>query len=126
MSCVIYVRCIVSHKSMRNIIQFTEDSPKSEPWIRVGSGFSTLKGNGFNLVIGNEVPVERGSSELKETIKELVLRPGDELYLGEATNKDGKVVTTKKGATVYRLQLKPRRDKSVQPEQADDKKDESK
>lgn len=91
-------------------LQFTEDSPKSEPWVRVGSGFSTRKGNGFNIVIGNMVPKERGSKELIETVKSLMLKPGSELYLGEATNKDGKVVTTKNGATVYRLSLKPPRE----------------
>jgi len=95
---------------MSNIIEFAEDAPKSAPWIRVGSGFSTKANNGFNLVIGNKVPVERGSKELKETVKSLTLKPDDELYLGEATDRDGKVVKTRNGATVYRLSLKPRRE----------------
>lgn len=91
-------------------MNFTQDSPKSDPWVRVGSGFSTKAGNGFNIVIGNKVPKERGSKELIETVESLVLKPEDELYLGEATDRDGKVVTTKNGATVYRLQLKPKRE----------------
>lgn len=94
---------------MNNRMNFAEGSPKSEPWVRVGSGFSTRAGNGFNLVIGNQVPKERGSKELVETVESLTLKPGDELYLGEATNKDGVVVKTKNGATVYRLSLKPER-----------------
>jgi uncharacterized protein YneR len=93
------------------MIQFAESAPKTEPWIRVGSGFSAKNGNGFNLVIGNEVPKERGSKELIETVETITLKPGDELYLGEATDRDGKVVKTKNGATVYRLSLKPRREK---------------
>ncbi len=96
---------------MQGIIKFAEDAPKTEPWVRVGSGFSTKANNGFNLVIGNKVPVERGSKELKETVDTLTLKPDDELYLGEATDRDGKVVVTKNGATVYRLSLKPRREK---------------
>jgi len=95
---------------MTKVIEFAQDAPKTDPWVRVGSGFSTKAGNGFNLVIGNQVPKERGSKELVETVKTLTLTPGDELYLGEATDRDGKVVTTKNGATVYRLQLKPRRE----------------
>jgi len=98
---------------MSNIIKFTEDAPQSEPWIRVGSGFTTKAGTGFNIVIGNKVPVERGSKELKETVESLTLKPDDELYLGEAIGRDGKVVVTKNGATVYRLQLKPRRKKET-------------
>ena len=100
------VKIIMSTQRMN----FAQDAPKTDPWIRVGSGFSTKKGNGFNLVIGNQVPKERGSKELIETVESLVLKPGDELYLGEATDKDGKVVVTKNGATVYRLQLKPKRE----------------
>lgn len=91
-------------------INFAEDAPKTDPWVRIGSGFTSKKGNGFNLVIGNKRPKERGSDELVETVGSITLRPGDELYLGEATDRDGKVVTTKNGATVYRLQLKPRRE----------------
>jgi len=95
------------------MINFTENAPKNDPWVRVGSGFSTKAGNGFNLVIGNQVPKERGSKELVETVESLELKVGDELYLGEATDKDGKVVTTKNGATVYRLSLKPRREQET-------------
>lgn len=93
------------------MINFTEDAPKNEPWVRVGSGFSTQKGDGFNIVIGNKAPVERGSDELVETVKDLTLLPEDELYLGEAKDKAGNVVKTKKGATVYRLMIKPRKNK---------------
>ena len=93
---------------MSNIIKFTEDSPRTEPWVRVGSGFSTKNENGFNIVIGNQVPKERGSKELVETVEELNLKAGDSLYLGIATDKAGNVVKTKNGATVYRLSLKPR------------------
>jgi hypothetical protein len=100
------VRCIPYIKSM---INFTQEAPKNDPWVRIGSGFSTKKGNGFNITIGNQVPKERGSKELVETVDSITLKPGDELYLGEATGKDGRVVTTKNGATVYRLQLKPAR-----------------
>lgn len=92
------------------MISYTENAPKTDPWVRVGSGFSTKAGNGFNIIIGNQVPKERGSKELVETVEKLELKPGDELYLGQATDRDGKVVTTKNGATVYRLQLKPKRD----------------
>lgn len=102
----------------KQMLQFAEDSPKSAPWPRVGSGFSTKKGNGFNLVIGNQVPKERGSSELVETVKELNLVPGAELYLGEATDRDGKVVITKNGATVYRLSLKPPREQQISTEES--------
>lgn len=97
-------------------MNFTEGSPKTEPWVRVGSGFSTKAGNGFNLVIGNKVPVERGSKELTETVESLTLKPGDELYLGEATDKDKNVVKTKNGATVYRLSLKPAREPQKEEE----------
>lgn len=100
------VRCMPNNKTM---INFTQEAPKNDPWIRIGSGFSTKKGNGFNITIGNQVPKERGSKELVETVDSITLKPGDELYLGEATDKSGKVVTTKNGATVYRLQLKPAR-----------------
>ena len=92
------------------MLQFAEGSPKSEPWVRVGVGFSTRKGNGFNLIIGNKVPVEPGSKELVETVKSLTLEPGAELYLGEATGKDGNAITTKNGVAVYRLSLKPFRE----------------
>ena len=97
---------------MNPMIKFAEEAPKSEPWVRVGSGFSAKNGNGFNIVIGNEVPKERGSKEMVETVEEITLKPGDSLYLGIATDKDGKVVTTKNGATVYRLSLKPRQEKA--------------
>lgn len=100
------------------MIQFAEGSPKSEPWVRVGAGFSTRKGNGFNIVIGNRVPKERGSQEMIETVKSLTLEPGAELYLGEATDKEGKVVTTKNGATVYRLSLKPPREPQESTEES--------
>ena len=99
-------------------MNFTEGAPQTEPWIRVGSGFSTRAGNGFNLVIGNKRPKERGSNEMVETVESLVLKPGDELYLGEATDKDGKVVKTKNGATVYRLSLKPAREPQADGEQS--------
>lgn len=92
-----------------NMINFTEQAPQSEPWIKIGSGFSSKSGKGFNIVIGNQVPKERGSKELVETVDSVELRPGDELYLGEATDREGKVVHTKTGGTVYRLQVKPRR-----------------
>ena len=99
---------------MNSIIKFTQDSPKTEPWIRVGSGFTTKAGNGFNITIGNQVPKEKGSKELVETVEELNLRAGDSLYLGIATNKDGQPVVTKNGATVYRLSLKPREEQASQ------------
>ena len=92
-----------------NMINFTQEAPKTEPWIKIGSGFSSKSGKGFNIVIGNQVPKERGSKELIETVDNVVLTPGDELYLGEATDKEGKLVKTKTGSTVYRLQVKPRR-----------------
>lgn len=90
-----------------NMINFAQDAPKTEPWVRIGTGFTTKSGKGFNIVIGNEVPKERGSKEMVETVDNVVLKPGDSLYLGEATDRDGKVVITKNGSTVYRLQLKP-------------------
>lgn len=93
----------------KQILQFAEDAPRTQPWVRVGTGFSTRANNGFNLVIGNKIPKEQGSRELVETVKSLTLEPGDELYLGEATGRDGKLITTKNGATVYRLSLKPAR-----------------
>jgi len=96
---------------MNPMIKFAEAAPKTEPWIKVGSGFSAKNGTGFNLVIGNQVPKERGSKELVETVDTVTLSVGDELYLAEATDRDGKVVKTKTGSTVYRLSLKPRREK---------------
>ena len=95
---------------MSNIIKFAEDAPKSEPWIQIGTGFTTKSGKGFNIVIGNEVPVEKGSKELKETLESVTLQPGDELYLGEKTGRDGQPIVCKNGSSVYRLQLKPRRE----------------
>jgi len=91
-------------------MQYAENAPQNEPWVRVGVGFSTKSGNGFNIEIGNKAPKERGSEEMVETVKSLTLEPGDELYLGVATKRDGSTVTTKNGATVYRLMLKPKRD----------------
>lgn len=105
------MRYITLHSTMyvnyNNMINFTQEAPKSEPWVRIGSGFTTKKGNGFNITIGNQVPKERGSKEMVETVESVTLKPGDTLYLGEATDKDGKIVKTKNGSTVYRLQLKP-------------------
>ena len=106
----------------QQMLQFAENSPQTEPWIRVGTGFSTKKGNGFNLIIGNQVPKERGSKEMVETVKQLTLKPGDGLYLGVATNKDGEVVKTKNGATVYRLSLKPREDAPAEEAPASEEK----
>ena len=110
---------------MKNIIKFTEDAPQSEPWVRVGTAFSAKSGKGFNIVIGNKRPVERGSDELKETVEELNLQPGDELFLGEATDREGKPVKTAKGAKVYRLMLKPRKEaveEDVKSEDTEEKK----
>jgi len=94
------------------MIKFAENAPQSEPWIKIGSGFSAKNGNGFNLVIGNEVPKERGSKEMVETVEEITLKPGDSLYLGVAKDRDGNLVSTKNGAQVYRLSLKPRQEQA--------------
>lgn len=92
------------------MIQFTQEAPKNDlPWIKIGSGFEAKSGKGFNIVIGNKVPKERGSKEYVETVESVTLKADDELYLGVATDKEGKAVVTKTGAAVYRLQLKPAR-----------------
>ena len=99
---------------MEKALSYTEDAPKNNPWVRVGVGFTTKSGNGFNIEIGNKAPKERGSKEYVETVKSLNLEPGDQLYLGIATDREGKTVTTKNGATVYRLMLKPRQEENKQ------------
>lgn len=105
---------------MDNRINFTQEQNIPEPWLRVGVGFSTKKGTGFNIIIGNKMPKEQGSKEMVEQVQELNLRPGDELYLGEVTDRDGNKVKTKNGAQVYKLQLKPERE----PEEVKDEQDE--
>lgn len=97
------------HTQWNNMINFTQEAPKNDPWIKVGAGFAAKSGKGFNIVIGNQVPKEKGSKEMIETVESINLKPGDELYLGIATDRDGKEVKTKTGGNVYRLQLKPAR-----------------
>lgn len=98
----------------QDIIQFATDAPRKEPWIRIGSGFSTKSKKGINVVFGNKIPKEKGSDEMIETVKKLTFQPNDQLLIQEATDMDGKVVIAKNGATVYRVLLKPRDDKPVE------------
>lgn len=110
--------------SNKQSMSFAQEAPKSEPWVRVGSAFAAKNGEGFNILIGNKVRENFNdpNSEYKETVKELVLIPGSQLYMSPAKGKDGNLITTKNGAQVYRLTLKP----YVEPEDNAPKKEESK
>ena len=88
-------------------MSFAEETPKQEPWLRIGTAFEAKNGEGFNVVIGNKIPKEKGSKEMIEQVKEVTLIPNSQLYIAPATNRDKALVKTKAGKQVYRVLLKP-------------------
>lgn len=95
--------------SSKQSMSFAQEAPKTEPWVRVGSAFTAKNGEGFNILIGNKIKKDFNdpNGKYEETVKELVLIPGSKLYMSPAKGKDGNLITTKHGAQVYRLTLKP-------------------
>ena len=98
-----------SVKQMKNVqtMSFSQETPKQEPWLRIGTAFEAKNGEGFNVLIGNKIPKEQGSKEMVEQVKEVTLVPNSQLYIAPATNKDKQLVKTKAGKQVYRVLLKP-------------------